>query len=151
MRKLLGYLFLGLGFLIFWPLQIGLTAFAIYYIVTIFIDAGVLAGIISIPIAGISLGIAHFVVSLLIMPLTLLVAALFGVDNEKKEVATAGAGRRFEMPFCPSCGAEVVESAAFCVKCGSPLKAVVRVCPKCGTKVDDETAVFCAECGRQLG
>ena len=82
MRKFVGYTFFGLGLLISWGLYFGLIALTIYYIVTIFIDEGVVVGIISIPIAGICLTIIYFIISLLMMPLVLLVAALFGVHRE---------------------------------------------------------------------
>ena len=85
MRKLAVFLCLGLGFLISCPTYFGLGAFAIYVIVTMFIDRGVMAGIISIPIAGIIWAITYFAISFLILtPLTLLTGKL-AIDIEEKE------------------------------------------------------------------
>lgn len=36
--------------------------------------------------------------------------------------------------FCPTCGAEIVDSGAkFCAKCGNERKGTEKFCPKCGT------------------
>jgi len=83
--KFLGSLFIALSFLISWSIYIGLGIYAIYYIVTIFIDEGVLLGFISIPIAGLLFGLTYLIVSMVvIMPLTWL-AGLF-MNGKKQEL-----------------------------------------------------------------
>ena len=81
MKKLLGYLLMGLGFLILWPVRIGLVLYGLFYIVTTFVDAGVVAGLISIPIVVVILGVVHLIFFALTMPYTALVAFLL---EEKK-------------------------------------------------------------------
>ncbi len=81
MRKLLGYSLFGLGILIFWPAQIGLGIFGIYYIVKMFLDAGIVAGLITIPIVGVSLGIIHLILGAIAIPLAGLAARL--LENER--------------------------------------------------------------------
>lgn len=81
MRKALGYLLMGLGFLILWPFQILLVLSGLVYIVTTFLNAGVVAGLISIPIVAVILGVVHLVIFALTMPYTALVASLL---EEKK-------------------------------------------------------------------
>ena len=49
---------------------------------------------------------------------------------------------------CPSCNAEIADTAKFCPECG---EKIVRktVCPDCGTEVASG-AKFCAECGHKF-
>ena len=47
---------------------------------------------------------------------------------------------------CPSCAAEVAESANFCAQCGAP--APVSTCPGCGAAAGDGR--FCSQCGSPL-
>ena len=59
---------------------------------------------------------------------------------------------------CPSCGAQVNDSAAFCVSCGTKLPEPVPVesappaekfCKNCGKELDDDVA-FCSGCGARV-
>jgi hypothetical protein len=82
--KVLGYLLYGLGLLILWPIQIGLGLYGIYYIVKTFIEGGIIAGLISIPIVGIIIGVIAIVIHLVAAPYGASVYFLLG-KNEKKE------------------------------------------------------------------
>jgi hypothetical protein len=83
MSHFLGRALFILGFLILWPLQIGLGVFAIYYIVKAFLDAGVIAALISIPIAGLCLWGIHMLLGLIEIPLAGLTASLLEDKEEK--------------------------------------------------------------------
>jgi len=83
MRRFLGRALFILGILILWPIQIGLFVFAIYYIVKAFLDAGVIAGLISIPIAGLCLWGIHMLLGLIEIPLAALAASLLEGKEEK--------------------------------------------------------------------
>lgn len=64
---------------------------------------------------------------------------------------------------CPSCGAALEPDCAFCVECGARLadfaaaqeapaeEAPVRFCTECGNMVEDDSAMFCNNCGARLG
>lgn len=78
MKKLFGYLFLGLGLLIFWPIQIGLGLYGLYYIIMAFINSGVIAGLISILIVGVGLSIIYIIIHIVAAPYMLLVGSLLG-------------------------------------------------------------------------
>lgn len=82
MRHFLGRALFILGILILWPLQIGLFVFAIYYIVKAFLDAGVIAGLVSIPIAGLCLWGIRMLMGVIAIPLAGLAASLL---EEKKQ------------------------------------------------------------------
>ena len=84
MKRLTGCLLLGFGLLIFWPVQIGLGLYGLYYIIMAFINAGVIAGLISIPIVGVILAITYIIIHLLTMPYILLVHSL--LENKKQEL-----------------------------------------------------------------
>jgi len=85
MRKLFGYLLFGLGILIFWPIQIGLGIYGIFYIVKTFIDGGIVAGLISIPIVGVILLIVYMIIHLLAVPYIGLVRPL--IESREREVS----------------------------------------------------------------
>ena len=85
MRKLIGYLLFGLGLLILWPIQIGLGIYGIFYIIKTFIDGGVVAGLISIPIVGVILLIVYMIIHLLAVPYMGIVGVLIG--NKQREVS----------------------------------------------------------------
>ena len=87
MRKALGYLLYGLGLLIFWPVQIGLGLYGLYYIIMAFINTGVVAGLISIPIVGIILAIIGFIIHILATPYTFLTSWLLEGEERKKQLA----------------------------------------------------------------
>ena len=82
MRHFLGRVLFILGILILWPLQIGLSIYGIYYVVKTFLNAGVIAGLISIPITGLCLGAIHMLITLISTPLAGLVVSLL---EEKKQ------------------------------------------------------------------
>lgn len=63
MRKFFGYLILGITFFFNWIIQIALSLYGIFYIITTFLDKGIVAGLISIPIVAISLWIIHMIIS----------------------------------------------------------------------------------------
>lgn len=81
MRRSLGYLLMGLGFLIFWPVQIGIALYGLFYVVKAFMDAGIVAGLISIPIAGVSLGIIYFIIHIVAIPYMSLTSLLLGKEK----------------------------------------------------------------------
>lgn len=56
--------------------------------------------------------------------------------------------RLVKMPFCSKCGATEDESAVFCAHCGRQLYNA-RVCAECGATVD-MNAPYCYACGTQL-
>lgn len=114
MKKLVGYLLLGIGFLTFWPVQIGLGLYGLYYIIMAFINAGVVAGLISIPIVGISLAIIGFIIHILATPYMLLVSFLLQDkrgkvkwereleeiwDNYDRQLATDDMNKRAEIEW----------------------------------------------------
>lgn len=84
MKKLAGYVLMVLGFLIFWPLQIGLSLYGLFYIVTVFLDAGVIIGLLVIPLIGVGLGLIHLAISAVSMPIAHLTAVL--LQNKKGKV-----------------------------------------------------------------
>lgn len=83
MRHFLGRALFILGILILWPLQIGLFVFAIYYVVKAFLDAGVIAGLISILIAGLCLWGIHMLLGVVSIPLAALAARLLEEKTTK--------------------------------------------------------------------
>jgi len=76
MKRIAGYILLAIGILINWPLQIAIGVYGIVYIVRAFMEGSILAGIIAIPVTGICVGIAHFLVNLVLAPLNILIATL---------------------------------------------------------------------------
>ena len=82
MKRLTGYLLLGFGLLILWPVQIGLGLYGLYYIIMAFLNAGIVAGLISIPIVGVILAITYIVIGVLVMPYTALVGSLLGAKKK---------------------------------------------------------------------
>lgn len=101
MKKFVGYLLLGIGFLIFWPIQIGLGLYGLYYITMAFINDGVIAGLISIPVVGIILAVIAFVIHILAMPYMALVAFLLenAKDKSKWERETEQIWRIYDTEF----------------------------------------------------
>jgi flagellar basal body-associated protein FliL len=85
-KKAVGYFLMGLGWLIFWPVQIGIAIYAIYYIITTFINNGVIAGLVSIPIAGICLAVFYFLVHIIAIPYSALVSSLLGTEKRQREL-----------------------------------------------------------------
>ena len=83
MKRFVGYLIFGLGLLIFWPVQIGLALYGLYYIIMAFIDAGVIAGLISIPIVVACLTVTYIVIHLLVIPYMVVVNSLLGKRKER--------------------------------------------------------------------
>jgi hypothetical protein len=86
MKRLFGYFLMGLGWLIFWPVQIGVAVYGIYYIVTAFINAGVIAGLISIPVTGICLAVFYLLVHVIATPYSALVSSLLGTEKRQREL-----------------------------------------------------------------
>lgn len=86
MKQVVGYFLMGLGWLIFWPVQIGVAVYGIYYIVTTFINTSVIAGLISIPITGICLAVFYFLVHILVIPYSALVSSLLVTEKKQKEL-----------------------------------------------------------------
>jgi hypothetical protein len=76
MKKAIGYPLLILVLIVSWGIRIGLPIYGIYYIVTTFIDDGVIAGLISIPVVMIVVGIIEFILDFIMFPFTLLVSFL---------------------------------------------------------------------------
>lgn len=76
MKKIVGYILVGLGFLILWPIRIGLPLFALGYIIFMFLNQGILAGLLSILIAGVVVGLIEFAIGLVTTPLAVLAAVL---------------------------------------------------------------------------
>ena len=79
--KALGYLLYGIGLLIFWPVQIGLGLYGVFFIVKTFLNAGVVPGLISIPVVGISLGIVYLIIHVIATPYIVLVSSLLGKEK----------------------------------------------------------------------
>lgn len=75
-RKILGYLLFGLGFLILWPLQIGIGLYGLYFIIMIFIEGNILAGIISIFAVGFGVWLIRLIIGIASMPYVALVSWL---------------------------------------------------------------------------
>jgi hypothetical protein len=76
MKKILGYILVGLGMLIAWPIRIGLPLFALGYIIFTFLNQGILAGVLSILIAGIAVWLIEFAIGFVMLPLAALASAL---------------------------------------------------------------------------
>ena len=86
MKRVAGYILLVIAFVINIPLQVGISVYGLVYVIRAFIDGNTLIGIIAIPITAICVGIAHFVVGLVLMPLNGLIVFLLGkVDIEPQE------------------------------------------------------------------
>lgn len=81
MKKAIGYPLFILLMIVNWGIRLGLPIYGIYYIVTTFIDDGVVAGLISIPVVMIAVGIIEFVLDFIMFPFTLLV--VFLLDQER--------------------------------------------------------------------
>jgi hypothetical protein len=81
MKKAIGYPLLILVMIVNWGIRLGLPIYGIYYIVTTFIDDGVVAGLISIPLVMIAVGIIEWVLEFIMFPFTLLV--VFLLDQER--------------------------------------------------------------------
>jgi len=86
MKRLFGYFLMGLGWLIFWPVQIGVAVYGIYYIVTAFINAGVKAGFVSILITGVCLTVFYILVHFSAIPYSVLVSSLLGTEKRQREL-----------------------------------------------------------------
>ncbi len=81
MKKAIGYPLFILLMIVNWGIRLGLPIYGIYYIVTTFIDDGVVAGLISIPVVVIAVGIIEFALEFILFPFTLLV--VFLLDQER--------------------------------------------------------------------
>jgi hypothetical protein len=81
--KVLGYLLLGLGLIVFWGVQIGLGLYGIFYIIKTFVEGGITAGLISIPIVGAIIAAVSIILHFIAIPYTALVALLLGKTEEK--------------------------------------------------------------------
>ena len=86
MKKVIGYFLMGLGWLIFWPAQIGVAIYGIYYIVKTFINAGVIAGLVGILITGICLTVFYLLVHFIAIPYSILVSSLLGTEKRQREL-----------------------------------------------------------------
>ena len=87
MRKVVGYLLMALVFLISFPLRLLLPLAAIVAIVAIvltFINFGVVAGLISIPINFIVLAVLETALGFILLPLAALSAVLLGRGQEEQ-------------------------------------------------------------------
>jgi hypothetical protein len=82
--KVLGYLLYGLGLLVFWGVQIGLGLYGIFYIIKTFMEGGIIAGLISIPIVGVIIAVVSIILHFIAIPYTALVALLLGKTEEKE-------------------------------------------------------------------
>jgi len=82
--KVLGYLLLGLGLIVFWGVQIGLGLYGIFYIIKTFAEGGIIAGLISIPIVGAIIAVVSIILHFIAIPYTALVALLLGKTEEKE-------------------------------------------------------------------
>jgi len=80
-KKAIGYPLFILLMIVNWGIRLGLPIYGIYYIVTTFIDDGVVAGLISIPVVVIAVGIIEFALEFILFPFTLLV--VFLLDQER--------------------------------------------------------------------
>jgi len=80
-KKGLGYFLVGLGMAITWPIQIGCFAYGIYYIVTAFINTGVIGGLVSMGIVSVCLLGLHFLIYIISTPLRALAGSL--IEGEK--------------------------------------------------------------------
>ncbi len=110
MKRLIGYLLLGLGFIMFWPLEVVIVLSGLAYIIRTFLDAGVVAGLISIPIVGVILGVISYVIFAIKFPLAALAAALLEkkrpqseyeeiLETRRKEWEMASPEKRFELEW----------------------------------------------------
>jgi len=81
MKKAIGYPLLILVLIVQWGIRLGLPIYGIYFIVTTFIDDGVVAGLISIPLVMIAVGIIEWVLDFIMFPFALLVGFL--LDQER--------------------------------------------------------------------
>jgi hypothetical protein len=75
-KKVIGYPLLILVIIVNWAIRIGLPIYGVYYIVTTFIDDGVVAGLISIPVVIIVVGIIELVLDFIMFPFALLASFL---------------------------------------------------------------------------
>jgi len=83
MKRIIGYILVGLCFLISWPVHLAAYGYGIYYIVKTFLDDGVGSGILSIFMVGFGLWVIEMVIGLITLPLGILAASLVG-DEERK-------------------------------------------------------------------
>ena len=90
MRKAIGYTMFGICILISWPIHIILPILGLIYVVMTFIENGVIAGIISIFVAGAILWVLEIVIGLIALPIAGVAAALL----ERPELAEATTKRK---------------------------------------------------------
>ena len=84
MRKAIGYIFFATMLIVSWGIRLGLPIFGIYYIIKTFIDDGVIAGLISIPVTMIIIGIIEFVLGFAMFPFAMLVYFLLDQERPSK-------------------------------------------------------------------
>lgn len=68
-RRVRGHTLLAIAFLINIPLQAGISVYGLVYAIRAFIDGGISAGILDIPVTIACVAIAHFAVGLVLAPL----------------------------------------------------------------------------------
>ena len=95
MKRAVGYFLLTIGFLINWPLQIGISIYGIYFIVRAFLDGSILIGIIALILTPFLVGITHFIVGLILLPLNGLGMVLIG------KLLDDHSNNRLNIPFTP--------------------------------------------------
>jgi hypothetical protein len=75
-KRVAGYILLVIAFVINIPLQVGISAYGLVYVIRAFIDGSILRGIIAIAIAVVCVTIAHLAVGFVLTPLNGLIAFL---------------------------------------------------------------------------
>ena len=76
MKRVVGYILLVIAFVINIPLQVGISAYGLVYVIRAFADRNILIGIIAVAVTAVCVAIAHLVVGLLLTPLNGLIAFL---------------------------------------------------------------------------
>ena len=83
MKRAIGYPLFILILLIYWGLRLGLPIFGIYYIIKTFTDDGIVAGLISIPLTMLTIGLIEWGLDFAMFPFTLLLVFLLESDGER--------------------------------------------------------------------
>jgi hypothetical protein len=89
-KRVAGYILLVIVFVINIPLQVGISAYGLVYVIRAFVDGNILIGIVAIPLTALCAAIAHLVAGLVLTPLNGLVASLLS----KTDVGTTSRDER---------------------------------------------------------